>query len=65
MLLPVYGSLIPVPPVPYNRLPYIFLVYMIVGFAVWAVTARRKTSLTNTMDFQAPPMSEAEPMPAV
>jgi amino acid transporter len=41
MMLPVVGSLYPVPPYPINLLPYIFLVYMAMG-VIWAFTSRHK-----------------------
>jgi amino acid transporter len=41
MLIPVFGSLIPVPPFPINILPYVFLGYMLIGGA-WLFYDRRR-----------------------
>jgi amino acid transporter len=40
MLIPVVGSIYPVPPFPYNIFPYLFLIYLAVG-GVWLWGLRR------------------------
>jgi len=41
MVLAFLGSVIPVPPYPYNLFPYGFVVYMIIG-VLWFVVLRTK-----------------------
>ncbi|NEQ25201.1 MAG: APC family permease, partial [Microcoleus sp. SIO2G3] len=41
MLIPVVGSVYPVPPFPFNIFPYIFLLYLAVGgFWLWRIRSR-------------------------
>ncbi len=52
LLIPLVGSVYPVPSAPYNLLPYLFLVYMAGGYS-WYLYSNRKTNkdtllLTNT-----------------
>ena len=42
MLTPIIGSIFPIPPYPYNLLPYIFLVYLAVG--VWLSSRLKRRS---------------------
>lgn len=42
MMIPIVGSLYPVPPAPYDRLPYLFLVYLAVG-AGWFFLLRLRS----------------------
>ena len=46
MLVAVYGSIVPFPAAPYNALPPIFAVYMIVG-AVWMMATKSKAAQTS------------------
>lgn len=41
MLLVIFGSLYPVPPYPYNLLPYLFIGYLLLG-AAWFALRRRQ-----------------------
>jgi hypothetical protein len=41
MLLALVGNLYPVPDGPYGKLPYVYLVYLAVGLAWFAVSARK------------------------
>lgn len=43
MLIPVVGSVYPVPPAPYNVFPYLFLVYLVVGGG-WFMILRSRSS---------------------
>lgn len=45
MLLPVVGSVYPVPAFPYNVFPYLFLLYLIIG-AGWFLMLRRRSPQT-------------------
>lgn len=45
MLIPVEGSLYPVPAYPWNLLPYIFLAYMIAGFVWHQLRKRSKVAI--------------------
>jgi amino acid transporter len=46
MLIPVYGSLIPVPSFPINILPYIYLGYMLIGVA-WLFYSRQRNKASQ------------------
>lgn len=45
MLVPVVGSVYPVPPFPYNVFPYLFLMYLVVGGG-WFLTLRVRSPQT-------------------
>ncbi|MCU1320441.1 MAG: Amino acid permease [Acidobacteriaceae bacterium] len=44
MLLALAGTLYPVPPSPYNWLPYLYLVYIVAGVAWYVFTTRRSVA---------------------
>src|ERR1700691_865167 len=44
MLLALVGNLYPVPPGPYGRLPYIYLVYLAAGLLWFAINSRGKSA---------------------
>jgi len=46
MLVPVVGSFYPVPPAPYNWLPYAFIVYLIAGVTWFKLSQKTKPSDT-------------------
>lgn len=50
MLVPVVGSVYPVPPFPFNVFPYLFLMYLVVGGG-WFLTLRQRSPQTiNNME---------------
>ena len=50
MLIPVIGSVYPVPPAPYNLFPYLFLVYLAVGGCWFFMLRRRSPQIIEHME---------------
>ena len=50
MLVPVVGSVYPVPPAPYNVFPYLFLMYLIVGGGWFLMLRRRSPQAIKDME---------------
>lgn len=49
MLLPIYGQLWPVPPWPYNLVPYLILVWIAVGVGYFGFIRRKRPHLIDAM----------------
>ncbi|XHR30458.1 MAG: APC family permease [Chthoniobacteraceae bacterium] len=47
MVIALIGNLYPVPPAPYNWLPYLFLGYLVVGWVWFAVAKRRSANVVE------------------
>ena len=58
VLVPIYGSLIPVPPAPYNILPYVFIGLLALGAARFAYLAVAKPEVIR--EIEADLLSQAE-----
>jgi amino acid transporter len=50
VLVPIFGSLFPVPPAPYNILPYVFLGLLAVGGGRFAYLAVAKPSVIKEIE---------------
>ena len=50
MLIPVFGSLYPVPPFPYNVFPYLFLMYLVVGGGWFLILSLRSPQTIEHME---------------
>ena len=50
MLIPVVGSVYPVPPAPYNLFPYLFLIYLAIGGCLFWRLRRRFPQLVEGME---------------
>jgi len=48
MVLAMAGTLYPIPPTPYNWLPYIYLAYLATGLTYFALTSRRTPPHTQS-----------------
>lgn len=57
LLLPIYGLLWPVPPFPINLVPYIFVVWILIGVGYLIYTASRRPAVLHGMGrvFEAEP----------
>jgi amino acid transporter len=49
MLLPIYGQLWPVPPWPYNLVPYLILAWTLGGIGYFVYLARRRPAMVEAM----------------
>lgn len=49
LFLPIYGLLYPVPEFPNNLVPYVVLVWILLGVGYLAVMSRRRPEVLETM----------------
>jgi hypothetical protein len=49
MLLPIYGQLWPIPPWPYNLVPYLILAWTIGGIGYFFYIRSRRTDMLDAM----------------
>ncbi|HEY9850129.1 MAG TPA: APC family permease [Leptolyngbyaceae cyanobacterium] len=50
MLIPIVGSLYPVPPYPFNVFPYLFLMYLLVGVAWFVILRLTSPEIIDNME---------------
>jgi hypothetical protein len=65
MLLPIYGLLWPVPPWPYNLVPYLIVAWTLGGIGYFWYLARRRPAMIEAMGrvWEPDPGPAAKPIP--